>query len=367
MKTLVMTSKMRFGKDRQGCEESVKQLGTVEVIDVPLTEYENEPISSSKIRTLLLQGEISEANRMLGKGYKIDGVVEHGYERGRKLGYPTANVGQIETLIPADGVYYGAIEWKEPGFPGERHPAIISVGTNPTYGNEQRTLEVHIPGGKTDYQLYDMQVIVSFVAKLRDMIKFDSPEDLCVQLAYDANVALAAWNLNEGHIICVQTDTVVGLMCRCDQETAQEIYQLKHRPQNKLLQVLIPDLKTAETLGVFDERSRELAQDWLSPDTPLTLVLPTQDNAPAAIQQQAPTVGMRVPTSQLMQDILHLFNPVFATSANISGENPPETVAEAKQIFGEQIPFYLDDPTHTGENQSSRVISVVNGVEQVLR
>ena len=111
------------------------------------------------------------------------GVVVRGDQRGRELGFPTANVPTAEaTATPADGVYAG---WLRRLDTGERHPAAISVGTNPTFdGHRERRVESYVLD-RDDLELYDVEVEVEFVERLRGMVRFDSVEELVAQMKDD--------------------------------------------------------------------------------------------------------------------------------------------------------------------------------------
>jgi riboflavin kinase/FMN adenylyltransferase len=146
--------------------------------------------SSTYVRTCLAAGDVAGAAEALGRPVTVRGVVSRGDERGRQLGFPTANVaigdpGERPTAAPADGVYAG---WLRRLDTGERYPAAISVGTNPTFdGHRERRVESHVLDGDNpgDLDLYDVEVEVEFVARLRGMVRFDSVEELVAQMKDD--------------------------------------------------------------------------------------------------------------------------------------------------------------------------------------
>jgi len=140
----------------------------------------NGTISSTRIRELLSSGNVSEAADLLGRNFSLSGQVVQGDQRGRELGYPTANVEWDESLIvPADGVYAGFVNLS-----GDRLPAAISVGTNPQFqGNTQR-VEAYVLD-RTDLDLYGMHIGVEFVELMRPQEVFDSVEDYLTQIAKD--------------------------------------------------------------------------------------------------------------------------------------------------------------------------------------
>ncbi len=139
--------------------------------------------SSTYVRTCLAAGDVAGAAEALGRPFSVRGVVVRGDRRGRELGYPTANVptGGL-TAAPADGVYAG---WLRRLDTGETFPAAISVGTNPTFdGVRERRVESYVLD-RDDLELYDVEVEVSFVERLRGMVAFDGIEPLVAQMADD--------------------------------------------------------------------------------------------------------------------------------------------------------------------------------------
>jgi riboflavin kinase/FMN adenylyltransferase len=146
--------------------------------------------SSTYVRTCLAAGDVAGAAEALGRPVTVRGVVVRGEQRGRQLGFPTANVptgdpGQ-PAAVPADGVYAG---WLRRLDTGERHPAAISVGTNPTFdGHRERRVESYVLDGDSsgaDLELYGIEVEVEFAERLRGMVRFDSVEELVAQMKDD--------------------------------------------------------------------------------------------------------------------------------------------------------------------------------------
>jgi riboflavin kinase/FMN adenylyltransferase len=139
--------------------------------------------SSTYVRSCLAAGEVAAASEALGRPYAIRGVVAVGDQRGRELGYPTANVPTSEsTATPADGVYAG---WLTRLDTGERFTAAISVGANPTFdGHRDRRVEAYALD-RDDLDLYGLEVEVSFVARLRGMLRFDSVDELLTAMRDD--------------------------------------------------------------------------------------------------------------------------------------------------------------------------------------
>ena len=145
------------------------------------------PISSSSIRTFIAHGDLERARGALGRPYSFSGTVVPGEQRGRGLGYPTLNVDLVSErkLLPPDGVYAVRARTARGAFGG-----MMNLGGRPTFGDERRTLEVHLFEASGDW--YGERVSVDFVRRLRDTMRFSSPEALVAQLAEDAaNARLA--------------------------------------------------------------------------------------------------------------------------------------------------------------------------------
>lgn len=140
-------------------------------------------ISSSLIRRLLGEGRVDEAALFLGRPYSLNGTVVHGFQKGRTMGFPTANMSADECrLVPADGVYAVKVSLPPSTFPG-----ITNIGMRPTFDGHQRTIETHILDFEGD--LYGRDISIGFVARLRDEQHFESPEELAQQMARDAETA----------------------------------------------------------------------------------------------------------------------------------------------------------------------------------
>jgi riboflavin kinase/FMN adenylyltransferase len=148
---------------------------------VALEENRGSAISSSRIRTLIVDGDIERANELLTRPFYLRGPVIHGEKRGRAIGYPTANIGLADhATIPADGVYAG---WLTVG--DSRWQAAISIGTNPTFpGVRGRQVEAYAID-QIDLDLYDQEAKLEFGYRLRDTLKFDGLEPLLVQMKLD--------------------------------------------------------------------------------------------------------------------------------------------------------------------------------------
>ncbi|WP_221585705.1 bifunctional riboflavin kinase/FAD synthetase [Microbacterium sp. G2-8] len=150
-------------------------------------------VSSTWIRELLSEGDVERAAKLLGRSHAVRGEVVHGLQRGRELGFPTANLApDLAGFVPADGVYAGWLIVRRPEGElgtGSRYPAAISVGTNPTFDDvPQRVVEAHVID-RDDLDLYDRSVDVEFVAWIRGMVAFDGLEPLIAQMRSDVDRA----------------------------------------------------------------------------------------------------------------------------------------------------------------------------------
>ena len=154
-------------------------------VDVQELKSDTEVISSSRIRSLVVEGKVEKARELLSRPHRLDGVVVHGEKRGREIGYPTANLGKIEgQTIPADGVYAG---WLTVGI--NFWPAAISIGTNPTFeGARGRQVEAYALD-QEGLDLYDKNASIEFGWYLRPTLKFENLETLLVQMKKDCDQA----------------------------------------------------------------------------------------------------------------------------------------------------------------------------------
>ena len=180
-----------FGKGRQGTIALLQELGSRHGFGVHIIEpiaVEGHVVSSSIIRQSVQDGRVHEAARLLGRLYSITGTVVEGYQKGRELGFPTANVRSTDELIPGRGVYAVVVDWREQPYEG-----VANIGFNPTFGRTQLSLEIHL--FNFSHQLYGEAVEVYFVQKIRDERAFPSVADLVEQIGRDveaAHVLLAA-------------------------------------------------------------------------------------------------------------------------------------------------------------------------------
>jgi riboflavin kinase/FMN adenylyltransferase len=182
---VVVGHDFRFGHRRAGTVDFLQAQAEhfgYRVTVIPAIMQDDTVVSSSNIRRLLLQGQVAQAARLLGRHYAIEGPVVEGFRRGRQLGFPTANVRPINAIVPHKGVYTVRVEWENRLYPG-----VANVGYNPTFGNETLSVEAHL--FDVDVDLYDATVRVEFLHRIRDERKFASVEELAAQIASDAQEA----------------------------------------------------------------------------------------------------------------------------------------------------------------------------------
>lgn len=182
---VVVGANFRFGNRAAGDVATLERVGKTSGFAAVGVELDGGPQvwSSTYIRTCLAAGDVAGAAQALGRPFSLRGVVTKGDQRGRELGYPTANV-PVDAVYaaPADGVYAG---WLRRTDRTEELPAAISVGTNPTFeGERDRRVESYVLD-RTDLDLYGAEVEVTFVEQLRGMVAFDGIEPLLEQMAHD--------------------------------------------------------------------------------------------------------------------------------------------------------------------------------------
>ncbi len=179
-------SDFALGRDRSGTIATLVEIGRVDCFAlhvVPPQRVDREIISSTAIRSVLAEGNVRQANRLLGRRYRITGRVEQGNARGRQLGWPTANIRpDPHRALPADGVYLAivpleGVEWR----------AVVNLGSRPTFQEGERLLEAHLL--EYDGDLYGRELAIEFVDRVRDVRRFDSIEALREQIARDAETA----------------------------------------------------------------------------------------------------------------------------------------------------------------------------------
>lgn len=210
-RTVVVGRDVRFGRDNAGDLATMTALGerlgfTVDVVDDVRPELDGDSggeedraahrwrrWSSTWARELLAAGDVAGAARVLGRPHRVRGLVVRGDARGRRLGYPTANLAPDATgMVPADGVYAGHLVRLRHADqtavadddPDRRLPAAISVGTNPTFDGAQRRVEAYVLD-RDDLDLYDEEVAVELAERLRGMERFASVDELLATMADD--------------------------------------------------------------------------------------------------------------------------------------------------------------------------------------
>ncbi len=183
---LVLGYDSALGKDREGNITRLTEIGlelgyTVETVTA--LSDESGVISSTEIRKLVTAGKVSEAARLLAHPYSLQGLVAHGDQRGRTIGFPTANLNYArEKVIPAGGIYACWAYVR-----GEKYSAAVNIGTNPTFTPEKQTLSVEAYLLDFDRDIYDEELKLDFVERLRDELKFDSVDVLVEQINMDVD------------------------------------------------------------------------------------------------------------------------------------------------------------------------------------
>jgi riboflavin kinase / FMN adenylyltransferase len=172
-----------FGRNREGTIDVLKQLCAekgVQLTLIPPQEVAGQRVSSSKVRGELVAGRVDVADQMLGRPYRITGLVGTGARRGATIGFPTANLERIETLIPGNGVYAARADVN-----GKSWPAAVNVGPNPTFGDNARKVEAHLIGFTGS--LYEQSLSLDFVKKIRDTRPFAGVAELVAQIRADVD------------------------------------------------------------------------------------------------------------------------------------------------------------------------------------
>lgn len=170
-----------FGRDRAGNPTMLRRLCDQSSIQCEIAQPEtvdDRMVSSTRVRQLLMEGDVAQASQILTAPYRLSGTVISGAGRGRLLGFPTANLGEIVTLVPGAGVYacWAIVDGKPIG-------AAVNIGPNPTFGESQHKVEVHLLDFVGD--LYDRSIAIDFVSRVRPVKQFNSGESLQQQVAVD--------------------------------------------------------------------------------------------------------------------------------------------------------------------------------------
>ncbi|MEA3369441.1 MAG: bifunctional riboflavin kinase/FAD synthetase [Candidatus Ratteibacteria bacterium] len=184
-KEIFIGENYRFGKGRKGSIKDFKKWGRklgFKVKALPLFRLKKEPVSSTRIRELLKEGDIRSAGKLLGRPYTILGEVVRGSKRGISLGFPTANITPALNLILKDGIYAVEVEERENLYRG-----LLNLGRRPTFHEQKRILEVYLFNYSGD--LYGRELSVKILRRLRGELKFNSPHDLINQIRFDIKKA----------------------------------------------------------------------------------------------------------------------------------------------------------------------------------
>ncbi len=194
-KHIVVGYDHHFGRNRDASIDQLKEFGELynfEITEVKPKKVNNNSVSSTKIRNLLLEGNLDLANKYLAYCFTITGLVIKGMGRGKKLGFPTANikVNDQYKLIPCNGVYVikSMIESKI-------YFGMMNIGENPTFEDKNKSIEIHF--FDLDYNIYDKKIKINILNRIRDEKKFKSPELLIEQLKIDKDYTLKYINENK--------------------------------------------------------------------------------------------------------------------------------------------------------------------------
>ncbi|MDY6855532.1 MAG: bifunctional riboflavin kinase/FAD synthetase [Thermodesulfobacteriota bacterium] len=174
-----------FGKGREGNINTLRQLGKefdFHVNTVDTVKLDGVTVSSTKIRDFIQKGEVGEVRRFLGRDYSISGKVGRGKSRGKGLGFPTANLKSIIEIIPKPGIYVTYVLYR-----GEQYQGVVNIGFNPTFKDKTLSVEAHIFDFNRD--IYDEEIRLSFVDRLRDEKIFNGPDELVKQIDKDVKRA----------------------------------------------------------------------------------------------------------------------------------------------------------------------------------
>ncbi len=186
-RSVVVGENFRYGWKAAGDVAALAAAGRrfgFSVEGVPLEGSDETTWSSTYVRSCVVAGDVEGAAAALGRDHRVDGVVVRGDRRGREIGYPTANLEPLPwSAVPADGVYAGRLLRGT----GERLPAAISIGTNPTFAGTERRVEAYVLDAPPVLDLYGEHVALTFAARLRDTLTFDGVEPLLVQMALDVD------------------------------------------------------------------------------------------------------------------------------------------------------------------------------------
>jgi len=191
IKKIVIGQNFHFGKNREGDIFTLRFLSSrfgFRVHEIQSVTINSKTVSSSLIRSLLQEGKIEEANTYLGRHYEIQGKVIKGEARGKIIGFPTANVETKNEIIP-QGIFISQVKINS-----ETFPSITNVGTRPTFDQEQMQIESYLINFNKN--LYGRKIIIKFIKKIRDEIKFKTPNALSNQIKKDLEKAKKFFNIS---------------------------------------------------------------------------------------------------------------------------------------------------------------------------
>ena len=196
IKDLVVGANFSLGHNRKGDVPFLEQYGQthdIAVHSIPLAEKAQNRVSSTRIRTLVEEGQVAEANELLGHPVTLSDIVRHGDQRGRLIGFPTANLlPEPHKLLPANGVYavrvrIPTIEIRDANEPPPVYNGVTNIGVRPTFNGKERIVEVHLFDIQPD--LYDKRITIDFIARLRSEQRFSGIDALKSQIAIDVQQA----------------------------------------------------------------------------------------------------------------------------------------------------------------------------------
>lgn len=182
---LVIGHDFSLGREREGNAARLVEIGRssgFDVVQAPAFSVAGIPVSSTRLRNAIQEGEVAQAASLLGRRHFVNGKVIHGYGRGGKIGFPTANLIEPDALLPANGVYATLAE-----LDGKRFRSVTNIGFNPTFDNASLSIETFFLDANLD--LYGRELRLEFVELLRHERKFASASDLAGQIALDVDQA----------------------------------------------------------------------------------------------------------------------------------------------------------------------------------
>jgi riboflavin kinase/FMN adenylyltransferase len=184
-KAIVEGNDFRFGRNRAGSNDSLRHFCSASGLifgEVPQLMHSGEPVSSSRVRAAILRGDVGQAAALLARPHRVTGTVITGAKRGRTIGFPTANLDNVSTVLPGNGVY--AVRAM---VDGQKFLAAANIGPNPTFGEDAQKIEAHLIDFSGD--LYGKSITLEFIARLRNTRPFGNVDELVEQLKRDVEEA----------------------------------------------------------------------------------------------------------------------------------------------------------------------------------